>query len=156
LRFIYTVALILLISSCSLPGSVTTVDAPKEGCENVDRALEPVKGLRTSEFLKTVEQLACLYGQSVARASANCPLEVHAPEYFGKDDAVTYGLKEPARVALLKSYGRGHEIGMDFEIALIKSGWEPDGTACQNEINRFPDEFDSLVRASKSLARTGY
>jgi hypothetical protein len=156
LRFIYVVAIILLISSCNSPDSVIAVDAPKESCGDVDRAVGTVKGLRASEFLKSVEQLTCLYGQSFARASANCPLQVHAPEYFGKDDEVTYGLKEPARVALLKSYGLGHEIGMEFQIALIKSGREPDATVCRNEINWFPDEFDSLARASKSLARTGY
>lgn len=81
---------------------------------------------------------------------------MHAPEYLANDTNETYGLKEPTRVALLKSYGHGQQIEMDFDISLIKSGWEGDRTACRSEVDRFPSEFVSLVSASKALALKGY
>jgi hypothetical protein len=151
-RTVWFAVIALCVSGCN--ASDVVADVPSDACEkNLASLVQPPQaGVRPSERLALVAQMACFYGMSVEIAREACLIVPYTPEYFGGlHSNETYGLKDNTAALLLAAEGYGRALGTSRVL------YGPhNADLCLSWSQDLPRSFAALVDATKALRRYGY
>ena len=150
-RAVWIAVVALSVSGCNV---LTAIADPNNTCEkNLASLVQPPQaGVRPSEHLALVAQMACFYGMSVEIARAACLIVPYSPEYFGGlRSNETYGSKDNTAALLLAAEGYGRTLGIR---RTLYEGYNVD--LCLSASYDLPKSFAALVDATKVLLRYGY